>query len=144
MAYKYALLGLIGKEIAGLFEIAESTYEQWKTKHPDFSESIKRGGMYADALVVEKLYERAIGYVYKIQQAVTVKKGKDMEEIEVIDLRRELPPDTKAAMLWLSNRQRGVWKSRQTAEEHFAGTDNVIEITRQSRERLNKVIDREE
>ncbi len=143
MVYKIALLGLTGKEMAHFFDIAESTYELWKIKHPDFSESIKRGGIYADALVAEKLYERALGYVYKTQQVVKVKTGKNMEVLEVVELRRELPPDTKAAVLWLTNRQRRYWKARPVAEDDSAAGGNVIEIMRQARERLNRGIEQE-
>jgi hypothetical protein len=137
MAYKVALLGLTGKEMAGLFDVAESTYELWKTKYPDFSESIKRGGIYADALIAEKLYQKAMGYVYKSQHAIKVKKGRDIEALEIIELHRELPPDVRAAKFWLKNRERRYWGERNTMNSEREAGDNVIEILRQARERLN-------
>lgn len=137
MAYKFALLGLTGKEIARLFEIAESTFELWKVKYSEFSESIKRGGNYADAQVVEKLYQNAMGFVYKSQQAVTVKKGKDIEEIQIVVLYKENPPDPKAIAYWLKNRQRHSWKDSHYPDHGHKKTKDVIEIFKESRQRLN-------
>ena len=41
-AYKYCLLGADDKKLAYLFEVSESTINQWKKDHKDFSEAIKR------------------------------------------------------------------------------------------------------
>jgi len=41
-------LGLSDAEIATVLDIAESTLSEYKKKHPEFSESIKKGKLVAD------------------------------------------------------------------------------------------------
>ena len=48
LAYHYSLLGATDKQMAGFFEVSESTINLWKLKHPRFSESIRRGKAEAD------------------------------------------------------------------------------------------------
>ena len=134
-ARKFALLGAKGTEIADSLEISHKTFEEWKKRHPEFLQSIKDGGEKADAQVADKLHQRALGYTCTVEQAFKVKKGKDMEVVEVVTLKQEQPPDTKAASLWLSNRQRSKWKDRQTQEHDVS--DDLAEILRKGRERHN-------
>ena len=134
-AYKYALLGSTIPEMANLFGISHDTLELWMDKYPDFSVSIENGGVKADAEVASRLHQRAMGYVKTVEQAFKVKKGKDVEVVEVVTLKQEEAPDTKAATLWLSNRQRGKWKDRQTQEHDVS--DDLAEILRKGRERHN-------
>ncbi|MDR0754552.1 MAG: hypothetical protein LBF04_04105 [Prevotellaceae bacterium] len=58
--FRLCLLGLIDREIAAFFEIAESTLNNWKLEHPEFLESIKKGKVQADANVAASLYKQAI------------------------------------------------------------------------------------
>jgi len=126
-AYKYALLGLTQLKMAELFGISEDTFYEWKKKYKEFSESIENGGDKADAEVANSLHKRALGYVKTVEQAFKVKKGKDMEVVEIVTLKQEEAPDTKAATLWLSNRQRNKWKDRQT-QEHDVSDDLVARL----------------
>lgn len=134
-AYKFALLGATGVEIADALEISERTFDLWKKAYPDFLRSIKDGGAKADAEVAQKLRERAMGYVCKVEQAFKLKKGKDMEVVEVVTLEQEVPPDTKAIALWLGNRQRKNWKERQSVE--VEASDDVIAMMQEARRRAN-------
>lgn len=112
-AYEFCLLGATNKELADHFGVALSTLQEWKLVHPEFSDAIKRGKTPADATVANALYERAKGAKYKEQQAFKLKKviyenGKKIaeeERIEVVELDKEVPPDTTAAIKWLSNRR---------------------------------------
>ena len=70
---KYALLGLTDKQIAGVFEISESTLNLWKNEYPEFSESIRAGKTDADANVASTLYKRSLGHTQKKQFAFKVK-----------------------------------------------------------------------
>jgi hypothetical protein len=128
-------LGAVGPEIAEALEISPATHENWKVKYPEYLEAIKDGGRKADAEVAEKLRERAMGYVCKVEQAFKVKMGKDQEKVEVVTLEQECPPDTKAAALWLSNRQRKYWRERQTVE--VEASDDVITMMQEARRRAN-------
>lgn len=134
-AYKYALLNLTGPEIADLMGISERTFETWKKRYPEFSQSIKNGGAKADAHIASRLFNRAEGYVCKVEQAFKVKIGKDQEKVEVVTLEQEVPPDTKAIALWLNNRQGARWRDKQTVE--VEGLGGLVATLQAGRERLN-------
>ncbi|MDR1182443.1 MAG: helix-turn-helix domain-containing protein [Bacteroidales bacterium] len=59
-AFKLCLLGLIDREIAKYFEVSESTFNGWKLEYPEFSESLKKGKVQADANVAASLYKQAM------------------------------------------------------------------------------------
>lgn len=63
-AYRLCLLGHTDSELSEFFEVNEDTIHEWKKRHEDFSESVKRGKLVADANVAEGLYKRAIGFEY--------------------------------------------------------------------------------
>ena len=94
-AKSLCLLGLIDRELAFHFDVTEKTLNNWKHEHPKFLQSLKDGRINADANVARSTYKRALGYD---------KDGK------------HYPGDTKAQQIWLNNRQRGLWKDRQTVE----------------------------
>lgn len=113
-AFKFALLGAIDSELADLFEVSEAAINDWKERYPEFLQSIREGKVLADANVAKGLYGRAIGAEWVEQQAFKVKNqtapGQFTEDVQIVDVRRAAPPDTKAAALWLSNRQGKRWK----------------------------------
>lgn len=107
LARKLSMLGAKDTEIADVFGVSVSTLNLWKTKHPELSESLKAGKMIADAEVVDRLYQRALGYEH------------DEVDIRVVDhaivqtpIRKFYPPDTTAAIFWLKNRQRETWRDK--------------------------------
>lgn len=148
---KLCKLGATDKEIADFFEVVESTVNLWKLEHPEFSESIKRGKIIADAEVAQSLHKRAIGYQYK---EVTFEKiGPKEETIEVGEsgmesiekdlykkkvVVKEMPGDVAAQNIWLKNRRGKVAKDAQRwADKHeLTGegggpilTDNLTNLT---------------
>ncbi|MFP3835335.1 terminase [Chryseobacterium sp. SIMBA_028] len=119
---KYSLLGLTDVQMSGALEITESTLNLWKKKHPEFSESIKRGKFEADANVVSTLYKRALGHTQKNRKAFKVKHvdpgtGKLYDTIEFADEEIYFPPDITATIFWLKNRQSSTWRDK-TETEH--------------------------
>ena len=103
------------------FDVSERTIERWKTRFPEFCQSIKEGRLHTDYLVAEKLFERAIGYEWIEQQAFKVKrveydengkKALETEEIKVVEVLQVLPPDTAAAKYWLNNRHPDLWTEK--------------------------------
>lgn len=98
--YKLCLLGAIDTEIADFFDVAESTLHLWKKEHPDFSESIKRGKLEADAEVAHSLFKKANGF-----HVDAVKIFNDQGNPLIVDYKEYYPPDTAAANIWLKNRR---------------------------------------
>lgn len=117
---KLAILGAKDKEIADFFGIVESTLNLWKKKYPEFSESIKKGKMEADMNVASSLYQKAIGFKAKTQKAIKVRSHKNgegsTEDVKVITVEEQHPPDTTAAIFWLKNRQPDLWRDKKELE----------------------------
>lgn len=99
--FEMALLGLSDSQMANILGITEQTLNNWKSEHPKFFESLTQGKENADAKVAKAMYKRALGLTI-IEEALT-KDG------QIVQLRKELPPDTPAAKHWLANRQRKLW-----------------------------------
>jgi hypothetical protein len=99
--FEMALLGLSDTQMANILGITEQTLNNWKTEHPMFFESLTQGKENADGKVAKAMYKRALGLTI-IEEALT-KDG------QIVQLRKELPPDTPAAKHWLANRQRKLW-----------------------------------
>lgn len=106
---KLCLLGATDERMANFFNIAESTLNNWKSKHPEFLESIREGKEVADANVANALYNKAIGFSHK-----ETKVFNNQGEILTHEVDKHYPPDTGAAFIWLKNR--GGWKDRQEVE----------------------------
>jgi predicted transcriptional regulator len=133
-ARKFCQLGATDSDLAEFFEVSESTINLWKLKYPSFSESIKTGKMIADAEVVDKLYQKAIGYSHP-ETHVSCYQG----EIILTELTKHYPPDTPAAKYWLNNRRPDRWRNRVEVKEEVTLSqipwDELREITRQSIEK---------
>lgn len=120
-ALKFSLLGLTDVQMAGALEINPDTFYQWQKKYPEFSESIKKGKIEADANVVSTLYKRALGHTQKHKQAFKVKKvdpesGKLYDSVEIVEIEEYFPPDMVANIFWLKNRQPEHWRDKKEVE----------------------------
>lgn len=111
LAYKYCLLGADDKDLARNFDVCERTINNWKEEFPSFLQSLKNGKEIADSEVAKSLYQRAKGYSHP-DEKIFNDNGCPL----VVPTEKHYPPDTGAAMAWLSNRQRHKWKARQSIE----------------------------
>lgn len=107
LGYKLALLGLKDQEISAVFGVADSTLSKWKNDYPEFSEALKNGKAPADAQVVARLFQRAMGYEHD-EVDIRVVNGSVVQT----RVRKYYPPDTTACIFWLKNRQRQYWRDR--------------------------------
>lgn len=117
-AHEYCLLGATNEELAAFFGVIPSTIDRWMVEHPKFKRSIEDGREAADGRVARALHRRAVGMTIKKERAVVVRG-----ELKTLFLKEELPPDTNAAMGWLSNRQRSKWRSANAGADAAAGFD---------------------
>lgn len=108
LAFNYALLGVTDIQLAEFFGVSKQTINSWKKEYPEFLSSLKAGKEEADAKVSEMLYKRAIGYDYN--EVRTDKKGRKI--LKTITTKKQVPPDTTAAIFWLKNRQPELWRER--------------------------------
>lgn len=118
---KLAAIGATDAEIADFFGVSVRTLYRWIQDHEDFRHALKLGKEPADDRVERALFERARGYAFVEQQAIKVKRvrygktGKrtsEVESVEVVEVRRQAPPDTIACIFWLKNRRRQDWRDK--------------------------------
>lgn len=101
---KWALLGATDADIATFLDVSPSTVKRWKAGDESFKAALRRGGREANAEAAYGLLRRAMGMTIVEEKAVVVDK-----HLEIVELKRELPPDTAAASKWLHNRERETW-----------------------------------
>jgi len=104
-AYKLCLLGHTDQELGSFFGVSEKTINTWKQKHPEFLQSLKEGKEIADSEVAASLYHRALGYSHPEDKIFN-----DGGEPLIVPTIKHYPPDTAAAMCWLTNRTK--WKHK--------------------------------
>jgi hypothetical protein len=107
-AAKLCRLGATDRELADFFEVTESTLNLWKSEHPEFSESLKRGKAESDERVEQSLYRRALGYSHDAVKILMTKDG-DVYREEYVE---HYPPDTTACIFWLKNRRPDLWRDK--------------------------------
>lgn len=109
---QWARNGLTKAEIAGQIGISESTLSAWTKKCPGLSEALKNARAYAHARVENALFKKAVGFTITKQQPVKVKVekydgiGKKIgteEEVRIIEVTEEVPPDMGAIAFYLKN-----------------------------------------
>jgi hypothetical protein len=120
-ARKLCLLGATDAELGDFFEVSEQTINSWKKEHPAFLESIRDGKEKADADVAEALYNRALGYEWTDEYV--------RKDGEVGSITRQVPPDTKAASLWLRNRQPKKWRDTKQLEHSTPEGGKVVVVS---------------
>jgi len=111
-AFELCLAGATNRDLADTFEVGHSTIDNWLQKQSEFAQSVKRGRALADGAVARALHSRAIGYSYETTRVV-------FNQGEPVVLRQTVhkPPDVRAAIFWLRNRQPRQWgDSRSTRD----------------------------
>ena len=120
-AYKLCLLGLTDAELAVALGVTRSTINDWKTRYPEFSGTIKKGKAIADAKVAEALYRRACGYYHPEEKIF--QHGGEVIRVETV---KHYPPDTAAAFIWLKNRQG--WRDKIDVDQKQEMTVRIDKI----------------
>lgn len=116
--FEMALLGLTDVQMAKVLGVSEVTFNEYKKKHPEFLKSLTQGKEEADGKVAKAMYKRALG--------LTITEDALTRDGDVVQLKKELPPDTAAAKHWLANRQRNLWANNG---ETTIKTDTPLVIT---------------
>jgi transcriptional regulator with XRE-family HTH domain len=110
-------------EICRQVGIAKSTYHEWESKKPEFSDCIKKAKNDFNELVIveakKSLMKKIRGYMEQEKKTITVDTGKRDEEGKPIVRVKEhvvadkyFQPDTAAIIFALTNRDPENWKNR--------------------------------
>src|SRR5260370_3115433 len=119
LAHNYCLLGATNEVLAGFFDVAPRTVDNWIATHPDFADAARKGRAAADAVVVRALFDRAKGFSHQVTRT-TLYQGKEHAITNTVSYSL----DTQACMFWLRNRQRQYWQAKAEATPHI--TDHMV------------------
>ena len=127
------LLGADDEELAGFFEVAPATLQEWLASVPEFADAVLAGRTLADADVADRLWRRAIGYSHAAVRIFS-HQGKALE----VAYTEHYPPDTAACLFWLKSRQPDRWRDRveqddQAVAEMLEALDAAGERARNAR-----------
>ena len=131
--------GFTDEKIAKLFSVAKSTINLWKKAHPDFYDALRRGKDEYDCDNVEVSFlKRAKGFRFtethrELREVLTTaapvfEEGtsiaiaqqpppiKSFEMVVVKKISKYSPPDAKACLEWLCNRNPDRWRKLKHVE----------------------------
>lgn len=141
--------GMTDEEIARQIGISRSTLIEWKKKYPQISKALLDGKDFADRLVEDSLYKKAMGFYVFEQKAFKVKnieydasgkKISEKEELQTAEERHYIEPDIKAIIFWLKNRKPEIWKEKieeNSVDEEGSG---VLILTPSQVEKISREV----
>lgn len=103
--------GLTNEQIAANIGISPKTLYEWLKKFPEIKEKIESGKEVVDRLVENALLKRALGYEYTEKTYETSKEGKKTRVTK-----KQVAPDTTAAIFWLKNRKVNEWRDKRVVD----------------------------
>lgn len=120
--------GHTNEEIAKIMGFNADTFYVLMHRDAHFSEILLNSKEKADAAVLNSMYRRAMGYRYKENKKKKIKSatGQTIETTEESHS-KYLPPDTRAAHIWLMNRNPDKWKERPEANTQINNNTNVVQ-----------------
>jgi len=139
--------GFTDLKLAALFNVDKSTITNWKKQNPEFLASIKAGkDIYDTGNVETSFLKRAIGYRFNETTSELMwiddpkeEQPTDEEEIQGVPrkkikkyvvtrkVRKDVPPETRAAFDWLCNRNPGRWRKLKHVELSGPGGKDLID-----------------
>jgi hypothetical protein len=124
LARNYCLLGATNEDLGGFFDVTTRTIDNWIATHPEFATAVRQAKALADARVARCLYQRAVGHGHKIERTLW-HLGKERPVSDTL----YYPPDVRACIFWLRNRQPRLWNGRarppENDQDEFAALDPV-------------------
>lgn len=124
----WARLGLTDEQISKNIGISRSTFNEWKRKYTDISDSLKKGRGPLVFEIENALVKKALGYV-DTESIVTEEKMVDGQIVELKKtVKRKYPPDTGSAIFLLKNKRPDLFqdKPKTTADKRAVELENTI------------------
>jgi hypothetical protein len=114
-AIRLASEGKTDAQIAKEVGVTKTTVQNWKKKHPDFFDLLKKSKKSADQKVETSLFQRACGYSHPSEKIFLTKDGTVVRAPFI----EHYPPDPTSMIFWLKNRDRERWRDKQEVEHEF-------------------------
>lgn len=129
------------EDIVNKIGIDPRTFRSWRGKCPELEEVLVSGKEITNSRVVNALYKRAVGFTYDEVTRELVEG--EMRVTKVVT--KFVPPETKAILAWLYNRQSADWRALQppidvntpaitNAEDILVTIREVAEATSEAKE----------
>lgn len=100
--------GLTDEQIAHNIGIQRPTLYDWKKKHSDISDALKRGKEVVDRQVENALFKSATGYEYEEVTKELTDAGMRVTKI----VTKQVSPNPTSAIFWLKNRKPPEWRDK--------------------------------
>ncbi len=138
--------GLTDEQIADNIGIRRPTLYDWKNKHTDIADALKKGKEVIDRHVENALLKRALGYQYDevTRESETQRDPETGALVKVMvetkRVTKEVQGDTTAQIFWLKNRRPDKWRDKQEIG-HSGSVDVNNPYAGLTTEELRKLID---
>lgn len=110
--------GATDAEIAEFLGVTTVTVWRWRSEYAEFCNACIIGKDECDARVERSLYQRAVGYSYHTEKIFAFQG--DITRAQTVE---HVPPDTGAALKWLSSRKPDKW--REVSRQEISGPDGA-------------------
>ena len=117
--------GLTEADIAKNIGISTVTLWDWKNKHPNILNALKKGKEVADIRVENALYKRAIGYDVIEEKTII---GADGDVSQTIKQVKHIAPDTTAQIFWLKNRRPELWRGKVVVDANMKNGEKLKDM----------------
>ena len=142
--------GISQEAIARNLGIANSTFQSYKVKFPEFAEALKKGKDLADIQVTNALFQSAVGYEVEEEHTEYIegsKSGKagmmpnasNHHNKKVITIKKKVPGNVTAQIFFLKNADPESWNKESTTINQNVNIQSVEDL---SDEDLDKQIKR--
>lgn len=121
---KMARKGLFDGQIAMNLGIAYGTFRMWKKTKPELVLILEKNRIPLIKKVENALYKRAIGYETKEIQVETMPGGRKKRKV----IHKEIIPDVKAIMSFLTNRAPEDWSISQKVGVEVSGSVKMSDL----------------
>jgi len=114
----WCIMGATDEEIYTNLGVGKTTFNRWKTEHPELMELLKTKKPVANAAVIGSIYKAARGFEYEEVRTEheANKDGTQGKVIKIIKTTKYFPPNPTLAIYYTKNRDSENWSDRQYLE----------------------------
>lgn len=137
LAQRAANMGMTEVELAELFGVDRRTLLNWRRENQSFEEACRLGKEGPNQRVVAAVFQRAIGYNYKLKKTAMDRKTGQLHEWEE---EVHVPADVTAGIFWLKNRDNQNWNDRNGSGESSFENLSDAELAKLVREKASRLV----
>jgi hypothetical protein len=121
-----ATCGFTDQQLADWFEVSQRTINEWKLKHPEFSQSLRAGKAETDDLIERATVAHITGYYVTTERRT--RNGK-------VTVREWVKGDPHAGLKWLAARRPEIYRQQKDVKHQLGMDDAFLRFLDQMEER---------